>query len=357
MNNELDFTGVKLIVIYLGDTCNFNCTYCDRDYIKFDVGSQNLRKSDFSEIINFIKDASTNAKDLDYVSFHGGEPLLYVNQINLILEEISASLLVNDIRWGMTTNGSLIPENKWFFEKWGYNLTVSLSYDFNFQELNRNIIDFDEISKILIESKTHSLLQFVVPTNIEKSFSINTVASIINDCQKLHCDTVNIIPLRHLRGQRKYKVVLDDINMDWFSINFMRFIQSLYVNGINVYIDGNYDGIDKHYLNNHGKLILSPDGYIYPEFDFLEYKRPEFRIGKWKNNPELIRVQQEDDKLLSGCVSCEMKKNCGLKYLNKLFNQAPSGQCRKFYRIIELMVLHLYKLKRKPSLLHWIGYE
>jgi radical SAM protein with 4Fe4S-binding SPASM domain len=137
----------------------------------------------------------------------------------------------------------------------------------------------------------------------------------------------------------------------------MQFIQTLYVQGINVYIDGNYDKVYKAYLNNHGKLILSPDGFIYPEFDFLEYKRHEFRIGEWKDNIALYRSSDESQHLLEKCQTCEQKSNCGLKYLYKMFDSEPKGACIDFYATIDLMVKHLHKLKQKPSLLHWIGYS
>ena len=39
----LNISNVGLVVIYMGDTCNFDCVYCDREYIKKDIGSQNLR--------------------------------------------------------------------------------------------------------------------------------------------------------------------------------------------------------------------------------------------------------------------------------------------------------------------------
>ena len=127
--------------------------------------------------------------------------------------------------------------------------------------------------------------------------------------------------------------------------------------GIKLNIDGNYGSIDKQYLNNHGKLIISPDGYLYPEFDYLEYKRKEFRVGKWRNGIVLDRVKSEDEFLLPKCVVCPLRDVCGLKYLYKMFDEEPKGGCVEFYKTISLMVRHLHKLKQQPTLLHWVGYE
>jgi MoaA/NifB/PqqE/SkfB family radical SAM enzyme len=341
----------------MGDTCNFDCVYCDREYIKKDIGSQNLKFNDVDQIDKFFEVLENTPNSVKYVSFHGGEPLLYIKKIDQILDRIHKRIENIGARVAMTTNGSLIEENEWFFAKWGYNFTITLSYDFRFQELNREKIDLPAIARISQKHNCQNMFQFVVPTDQPDAYDANTVASVINDCKLLRCNAVNVIPLRHHRGSRKFKVLIDDINLDRFSVNFMQFIQALYVHGVNVYIDGNYDKVDKAYLNNHGKLILSPDGFIYPEFDFLEYKRHEFRIGKWKDNVALYRSSDEAQYLLERCQTCEQKSNCGLKYLYKMFDAEPKGACVDFYATIDLMVKHLHKLKQKPSLLHWIGYS
>jgi len=341
----------------MGDTCNFDCVYCDREYIKKDIGSQNLRSDNVDQLDRFFELLENSENKIKYVSFHGGEPMLYLKKIDQILDRIHHRIEKIGARVAMTTNGSMMAENEWFFAKWGYNFTITLSYDFRFQELNREAIDLEAVARISQEHGCQNMFQFVVPTDLPDAYDADTVASVIRDCKLMRCNAVNVIPLRHHRGLRKFKVLIDDINLDRFSINFMRFIQTLYVQGINVYIDGNYDKVDKQYLNNHGKLILSPDGYIYPEFDFLEYKRTEFRTGEWRDNIVLYRTGDEDQHLLDGCKNCEQRANCGLKYLYKMFNETPKGSCVDFYATIDVMVKHLYKLKQKPSLLHWIGYE
>jgi MoaA/NifB/PqqE/SkfB family radical SAM enzyme len=356
-DTALNLSGIGLVVIYMGDTCNFDCVYCDREYIKQDIGSQNLRSNDLDQLDKFFETLENTPNEIKYVSFHGGEPMLYLKKIDQILDRIHTRIERMGARAAMTTNGSMIKENEWFFAKWGYNFTITLSYDFRFQELNRESIDLEAVADISQKYNCQNMFQFVVPTDQPDAYDANTVASVINGCKLLRSNAVNIIPLRHHRGLRKFKVLIDDINLNWFSINFMRFIQALYVHGINVYIDGNYDKVDKAYLNNHSKLILSPDGYIYPEFDFLEYKRTEFRTGVWKDDIRLYRQGNEDPHILDKCKTCEQRQNCGLKYLYKMFDQEPKGACVDFYATIDLMVKHLYKLKQKTSLLHWVGYD
>lgn len=326
--------------------------YCDRAYIRDEIGSQNLLKRDFDEIVKFMTLAKEHAKELKAISFHGGEPFLYIKRIDQLMELLHP-LFGDSVEYYITTNGSLIVENEWFFQKWNH-IHITLSYDFNYQEINREKIDLKGLADVLYRNNCYLMFQFVCPPD---GFNEHTLSAVISACKESRCDTVNLIPLRHHRGKQKFKVLIDDFDMKWYSIYLMRFIHSLYVQGINLNIDGNYDKIDKQYLNNHGKLILSPDGYLYPEFDYLEYKRKEFRVGRWRGQQYLDRVKSEEDFILHGCQTCDLRDACGLKYLYHMFEEEPSGKCVDFYKTISLMVRHLHKLKQQPTLMHWIGID
>lgn len=353
----MDLTGIKHVVIYLGDTCNFDCVYCDRAFIREDVGSQNMKTSASDDIVKFMDAVVESGQQIKYICFHGGEPLLYVKKMDYILDKIYPHLVKLNCKFIMTTNGSLIAENAWFFEKWKGMCQITFSYDFNFQEVNRSAVDLDKIAEVLHSTNTGCLFQFVVPLNIPDAMSLHTSAAIVDACKKLRCDVVNLIPLRHYRGKQKFKVILDDINLNRFMMDFMKMLHTLYCNGVKVYIDGNYDEIDKHYLDNHGKVILGPDGYLYPEFDFLEYKRDEFRVGKWRDGIEIYRQGNEDEMILPGCRTCKSREFCGLKYLYKMFDEQPKGNCVEFYQMINVFVKHMAKMNKKPSMMHWVGID
>jgi radical SAM protein with 4Fe4S-binding SPASM domain len=311
-----------------------------------------MPKQNTQDLVEFIKLASEQATEINWICFHGGEPFLFVKQMDRILEEISPYIEKMGARVNITTNGSLIAENADFMTKWGHLLFITLSYDFQYQTINREAIDLDTMAQVLVASGAHRQVQFVCPPD---GFNIDTVYHVVKDMKKMRCNTINLVPLRHLRGEQKFKVLIDEIDLDRYAVEFMRFIHTLYAQGLTVCIDGNYASVDKAYLNGHVKLILSPDGYIYPEFDFLEYRRNEFRIGKWKDSIEINRYGDEDSLLREGCVNCEMRDACGLKYLYKMFDHEPTGACKKFYSIVDLAVKHTWKLKQKKSMLHWIG--
>ena len=353
----MDLANIKSIVIYLGDTCNFDCVYCDRAFIREDIGSQNLKSTAINDIVAFMDAIVESEHPLQYVSFHGGEPMLYVKKMDHILDKIAPHLEKIGCKFAMTTNGSLIAENAWFFEKWAGKCQITFSYDFNYQDINRAPVDLEAVAKVLHSTQTNCLFQFVVPISTPGALDLETSTAIVNDCKLLRCNVVNLIHLRHYRGKQKFKVLLDDLNLDRFMYDFSKMLHTLYVNGVVCYIDGNYTDIDKQYLDNHGKLILSPDGYLYPEFDFLEYKRDEFRVGKWRNGIELYRQGNEESLIRPGCTSCISRQYCGLKYLYKMFDEEPKGNCVKFYQTINVLVKHMNKLNNKPSLLHWVGID
>ena len=345
--------GIRFISVYLGDACNFDCTYCDRGYIK-SLGGQTMKHSDLPGVFKFFDWVwGQDHSDLDFILLHGGEPFLFVSRMEQILEHLAPQLRERGLKVTITTNGSMILDNKEFIIKWQDILNMNWSYDFNFQDLNRESLDVKEVADFVRTTKCGLYFQFVCPLN---GINIDTAAEIVNTCKLTKVGKVNIIPLRHHRGAHKFKSFLEETDMSEFIRNFLPFIHTLYAHGLDISIDGIHEGvIDKHILDNHGKFILSPDGYIYPEFDFLEYKRDEYKIGKWNELvPVLYRSRPEDDILLKKCRTCESKSLCGIKYLYSMFCIEPGKKCKEFYKIIDISARHLNELKTKPSILHWV---
>ena len=154
-DEAFDFTGVKAITIYMGDTCNFDCVYCDREYIKSVIGSQNLLRKDMDQVVNFMEVAFDQSPDLTAISFHGGEPFLYIKRIDEYMEKLEPLLRERGIEVYITTNGSMIAENEWFFEKWKGIIHITLSYDFNYQEINRERVDLKELSEVIYRNNCY----------------------------------------------------------------------------------------------------------------------------------------------------------------------------------------------------------
>jgi MoaA/NifB/PqqE/SkfB family radical SAM enzyme len=360
--------GCNDVSIYLGNGCNFNCTYCDRDFIKNDIGNQQLEDTDIPHLVYFLKQMSTDGTfPVPMLSFHGGEPLIWVKLIDRIMDAITLEFPGQEFPVFIQTNGSRIAKNEWFFEKWNTRLNISISYDFIFQPINRTDFNIHEALEVLTKHKTsNTQLQYVLPVQNKEAFSLRNLKAITDICNRHNVRKVDLIPLRHLRGKTKFKSMIDEIpDLKQFFHAFMKFIQMLYIQGIDVNVDGHSDGIDKHYYDNHKQLVLSPDGFIYPEYDFLEYQQHETVIGEWrrefdKSGLPVIKVyrdeaMREDDLIHDKCKVCPSRNSCGIKFLYHMWDQTPGDSCVEFYKMVDILILHAQKLKQQPTLLHWIG--
>ena len=98
------------------------------------------------QVVEFVKTAIEHGKELTAISFHGGEPFLYIKRIDEYMERLKP--ILGNIEVYITTNGSLIVDNEWFFQKWN-GIHITLSYDFNYQEVNRAPIDLKALSEVL----------------------------------------------------------------------------------------------------------------------------------------------------------------------------------------------------------------
>ena len=351
VNNDL--SKIKLVVLYLGNTCNFDCVYCDRGYIE-KLGGQNLNTKTLLEMKEFLEWAETQPNDIQRVSFHGGEPLLFIKRMEQVMEWLYPIAKRNNWKVTLTTNGSLVKECEWFFEKYKDVLYATVSYDFMYQEQNRDKFDVYEMAEVLNRTCDQWQWQFVLPIDDPKAFSFDNVKEIVNTCYKTNCRVINIIPLRHKRGKDKFDVIIDRLHLPQFLEAFLQFIQILYIKKLRVFIDGCYTDVDKAYFAEHNKLILSPDGFIYPEFDFLEYKIENARIGDWKNK-QIWRNQGDAGRIPDSCMSCSKRPSCGLKYLYRLFDTIPQGSCKEFYTYMDYAIMHNAKLSEKKSVLEWVG--
>lgn len=343
MNYTEILSECRLVSIYLGNECNFDCTYCDRSYISEEIGGQGMPHSSVKHIVNFFeqiyRDSSLNIR---LIAFHGGEPFLYVKRMDQILDNIKGYLDQYDLKLLITTNGSLLVKNKWFLEKWAKYLNINFSYDFIYQEENRSAVDIRSIGQTCKDLGIQLVWQFVMPLTDGKMFSEELVSDIVQKSQLANVEKINLIPLRHHRGAQKFQDFFDDIDLEKLHTDLVSFIIQLYNNKINVVVDGCEEYIDKNYTGKHYKAILSPDGNMYTEYDFCEYKRTEFSIGTWMSkiiqgfSPNFYPIDnsKEDSLINEKCLNCSERAECGIKYLYKMFDVPPKETCVEFYKVL-----------------------
>lgn len=359
----MSYECIEDVSIYVGPACNFNCKYCDRAYVN-DIGVDAMSYG--SALIDFIVNVVENADDRIMVSFHGGEPLVYIK----LIKSVMAALLVRipDFKdkaiFFLQTNGSLIAKQRDFFEMYKDILFVSISYDFKHQDDNRTSYDIEEALQLLNDLNIGVQFQYVIPTNQKNVFSIEAYSHIVRLYKQYRINSINLILLRHIRHEQYFETVIADESLDLkkFFLGFIQFVQLLYVAGINIAIDGHAKKIDKNYYANHKQMVLAPNGMIVPEYQFIEYDNYDFAIGRWKPFVQINREKippQAEAKIRQECKTCPMTDLCGLRYHYAMFDIDPPApsRCKEFYMLNKTAIKHLYRLKEQPTLLHHLGVQ
>jgi len=124
---------ISSYVVQLASRCNLNCSYC---YV-YNMGDQSWRTMPHfmsTEIVSLTASRiyeHCKIHDLDeiFVSFHGGEPLLYgTSRMRNLLVRFSQALKGIKTHWGLQTNGLLLDE-EWIRLFAEYDLKVGISLD------------------------------------------------------------------------------------------------------------------------------------------------------------------------------------------------------------------------------------
>jgi len=133
-------------IVILTDECNFNCSYCYQKRGNTYLDSTVLKKS-FNFFLPFLKEEC-------FIGFTGGEPLLAFNLIEQAVNHLKNNTLGKEIKFSLTTNGSLINEDILNFLS-QHKFSIVLSFDGLAQDEFRRKGSFEQlirtIKKILNE--------------------------------------------------------------------------------------------------------------------------------------------------------------------------------------------------------------
>ncbi len=129
-------------IFIVTDKCNFKCSYC------YQVRGE--KYIDFALIKKAIDFFSSSFDDKFHISFYGGEPLLAFEQIRQTVDYIQEKELKKEVKYALTTNGSLIDDNILrFFDRWKFSLRIS--FDGLLQDDSRKKGSSEKILGILKE--------------------------------------------------------------------------------------------------------------------------------------------------------------------------------------------------------------
>lgn len=181
LNNEL-----KSVILETTERCNLRCKYCIyhpkhpeyRGFGKKDMPFEVARKS-----INYLLSHSKNS-NIVYIGFYGGEPLLNFDLIIKVVNYIKSKNLDRDIRFSMTTNGTLITTSiaKFLVDN-KFNLVISLDGPKDIHDENR-IFENGKGSFEKTKQGIINLNNAYISAQLEPEYSLSMVLSGENSVSK-----------------------------------------------------------------------------------------------------------------------------------------------------------------------------
>ena len=307
-----------LFDIVVGRGCNFRCKYCFEQNVEKPY--EDLAMSD--EVLSLACDYAKHElkavpSDMKMrICFFGGEPLLYIDNINTALE----NLIDTDALFNIVTNGSLIIQNSDFFLNWKSKLEnrllVNVSYDYSEQESFRQKGSYETVRngiRYLMENDIQ-----VRTISVLSASNIDKLPEVLEDYQQL---------------KNEYPNLFGVLNLDYNSFESLSWEDELYPK-LKI-IEENSSQIKTmsfkrndscglrgvRFPNNiHGRLHAGVDvnGDIYPGYSFCfdsEAVKNACYLGSVYDDYETLDTYRKElinalpQYASSDCMICEIKCN------------------------------------------------
>ncbi|PXV93385.1 uncharacterized protein C8E03_102153 [Lachnotalea glycerini] len=307
--------------------CNLNCKYCynrasnniKKEYMTADVIYQGIK------LITALPQFNTDEQI--YINFHGGEPLMNCDAIELIMDIIEKCIPRTSITYGLTTNGTLSSDKQLKILNKIDNISVSI--DGNEKNHNRYRIytngcgSFDKV--IETAKKLHKIKTIRVRTTITPK-TLSSMSDIV--CFLIEEGFKEIVPVLDMFDKRwkdedenliflefrKIKEYLENKNCDDVSVGWV-----------------SKSPITKKGVCDGGvtSFHILPSGDIYPCSLVAGEKR--WLIGKTSEGLYQEKIQMVQDlnkKNTDSCVGCNFYDFCPSSRC-KLINEKITGD---FYK-------------------------
>lgn len=143
MEKTTDLLEPANLTFIITDACNYNCVYCPQKKENLYMNAALIEKA-FDFFYPILK------KDKCFITFYGGEPLLAFDQIKhtVLYAEKKNVNYEKDIRFSMTTNGSLLNNDRYEFLD-QHKFSLMLSFDGLAHEIGRKKQSFDNIVEVI----------------------------------------------------------------------------------------------------------------------------------------------------------------------------------------------------------------
>jgi len=162
------------LTLYLTERCNFRCSYCYQS-----PGRRTLAVADLDRALDFFRPHLAASSE---VHFYGGEPLLAFGLISRAVESLEKKRGAGrKIRFGLTTNGSLINEDVIAFFR-DHHFRLMISFDGLAQDQGRRKGSGPALARLL-----ERLLQFpAIQVETNSVFTPKTVRLLAASLKLIH---------------------------------------------------------------------------------------------------------------------------------------------------------------------------
>jgi MoaA/NifB/PqqE/SkfB family radical SAM enzyme len=358
MNNETlkIYKEVNDLSFYITTNCQMKCSYCNNNTLeKKSISEINLNEN----LKSFIEE--NNISVINTVSFHGGEPLLKITIMKTIMEIFdNTNVKVSEIL--IQTNGVAIETNNTLLKDFittfnaKYKIRFSISYDFLFNYENRNETglngDNNPIIKRLnfLSGFNNVFIQLQMVLDLKDLILSDSLILSIKEMyfnKNIRFSSLIIIPLKFItknnkRYNQNFLVYEKYTKNDFFK--FYKFIEAINNLNIHLIIDGNNYLPTKNYFDNYKQIVLAPNGFIYPDYEFYEFDSVDnkYSIGNWLEK-NIATSKPENEELFKDpiCEVCPNSDFCSIKYIKVLHNLKPFNydRCKYYMREISAIIV------------------
>lgn len=192
---------VHSLTLQLTQNCNFRCRYCIYSE-ESSVGQRSHSQKTMSwetakKAVDFLLERSVDSPKI-FIGFYGGEPLLEFSMIKRIIEYASIRFFGKELKFSITTNGTLINEEMIdYFQEHEVGVMISLDGPKEINDINRVFKDGSGTFDAVIDNI--KLINEIAP-DYAKTLMINMVIDPENDfdcINSIHfnCPEINNIGL------------------------------------------------------------------------------------------------------------------------------------------------------------------
>lgn len=306
---------MKTLLVVLSEKCNLNCTYCDVDKWSKKAIDPYMYLEEFRKMRAEFPDERIK------IDFFGGEPLLQLDLIKIILDGVKDD---GNLKLFMPTNGLLLTDETIQFLI-DNNIEVSLSFDGLWQDRNRLQLNgkgtrhkffekrelFKKIPNLSIHTMIYKGCYNLLENHlfIRDNFGVNPELTLVRDMGVWDENSV-----------QKLKDGIAEL-FNWYIENpaedmpeFIRFYMRHFINH-------KLKGIEKHNCGAGTDVFMFSENKVVP-------------CTRFKDSPEMIDMIPQYAKM-PVCQTCEVKNYCEKGCLfEQIKNRGPIVELCDIYKYV-----------------------